>query len=301
MSELREYYDERFDFIEKPEVMEILNEERSLIKIEKPVISIIILVIIMLGCIFANIIINHDPTYMDLSNCNVAPNGEFFFGTDSMGRDIFSMIWYGGRISLIIGILATIISTSIAIIYGGISGLAPKWIDEIMMRFTEILLSIPSILTVVFLQGILGKKNIISISIVIGITSWMSISKIIRGEVIQLKNKEFVIVAKSIGARKLHIIRKHLVPNFIPTIMFMIVMNIRGAIVLEATLSFLGIGLPLEVISWGSMLSLSEKALLTNSWWIIFIPGIFLVVTIMCIANIGKYIERKNNTKESYL
>jgi peptide/nickel transport system permease protein len=242
---------------------------------------------------------NYDPTYMDLSNSNVAPNKEFYFGTDSMGRDIFSMIWYGGRASLLIGILSTIISTFIGIVYGSISGVSSEIVDDMMMRLTEIIISIPSILIIIFVQAMLGKSTPISISIVIGITSWMNISKIVRSEVRQIRNSEYILAAKSMGGNFIYIMGKHLLPNFISAIMFMVVTNIGSSIAIESTLSFLGIGLPLETISWGSMLSLAEQALLTNEWWIILIPGIFLVVTLVCITNIGNYIRKINNKKLS--
>lgn len=265
----------------------------------KPIASFIILAIIVLGCLFAGIIMTKDPTYLDLANCNTPPCAEFLFGTDTLGRDIFSMIWYGGRISLFIGVVATAISTAIAIIYGAVSGLAPVWLDTLMMRFTEILLSVPSLLMVVFIQAILGKANAVTIAVVIGVTNWMSIAKVVRTEVRQIRNSEYVIASRCMGGGFFHILRKHLAPNFVSSIMFMVVMNIRGAIVSESTLSFMGIGLPLEIISWGSMLSLSEKALLTGSWWIILVPGIFLVVTLMCITNIGNYLRREVNRKQS--
>ena len=201
---------------------------------------------------------------MDLMNYNLAPNREFLFGTDTMGRDIFSMIWYGGRISLFIGLLSTVISTAIAVVFGGISGIAPQWLDTLLMRLTEILLSVPNLLLVILLQAILGKPNVVTISVVIGVTSWTSIAKIVRTEVRQIRNSEYAIVS-------------------------------------ESTLSFMGIGLPLEIISWGSMLSLSEKALLTGSWWIILILGIFLVVTLLCMTAIGNDLRRQVNQKQSNL
>ena len=267
----------------------------------KPVVSAAILILIVLGCLCAELIMTKDPTYMDLLNYNKAPDREFLFGTDTMGRDIFSMIWYGGRQSLFIGIAATVISAGIAIVFGTVSGMAPDWLDMLLMRATEILLSIPNLLTVIFLQAILGKANVFSLSFVIGITSWMSIAKIIRTEVRQLRNNEYVIAARCMGGGFFYILCKHLAPNFLSSIMFMVVMNIRSAIVEESTLSFIGIGLPLEVISWGSMLSLSEKALLTGAWWIILIPGVFLVVTLLCITSIGDCIRKKLNKQESNL
>jgi peptide/nickel transport system permease protein len=242
-----------------------------------------------------------DPSYLDLKNFNVAPNAEFLFGTDTLGRDIFSGIWYGGRISIMIGFLATLISTFIAVVYGSISGIAPVWLDTLMMRFTEIFLSVPGLLLVLFLQAILGEANVLTLSIVIGVTSWASIAKVIRTEVRQIRNSEYVVASRCMGGKFFHILQKHLAPNFIASIMFMVVMNVRGAINSESTLSFMGMGLPLEIISWGSMLSLAEKALLTDSWWIILIPGIFLVTLLMCLTNIGNYLRKTANRKESNL
>lgn len=280
-----------------------LKQENVKIKNKKnknmPYISIGILMLIVLCCCFNKQVMNHDPRYMDLINSSLSPNKEFYFGTDSMGRDIFSMIWYGGKISLFIGILSTIISTFIGILYGSISGIASELIDDIMMRLTEIILSIPSILVIIFVQAILGKSTPISISIVIGITSWMNIAKVVRSEVRQIRNSEYILAAKTMGGSYIYIIYQHLVPNFISSIMFMVVTNIGTAIGTESTLSFLGIGLPLEIISWGSMLSLSEQSLLTNQWWVILIPGIFLVTTLVCITNIGNYIRKLNNKKLS--
>ena len=122
-------------------------------KNKSSVIAGSILAVIVFACVFCRFFMTKDPTYMDLENCNISPNKEFFFGTDTMGRDIFSMILYGGRISLFIGLISTVLSTTIAVIYGSFSGIAPEWIDELMMRFTEILLSIPSILLIIFLQA----------------------------------------------------------------------------------------------------------------------------------------------------
>ncbi len=266
-----------------------------------PRVSVILLSVIVICCLSADILITKDPTYLDLQNCNVAPSREFLFGTDTLGRDIFSGIWYGGRISITIGFLATLISTAIAVIYGSISGIAPAWLDTLMMRFTEIFLSVPSLLIVLFLQAILGEANVLSLSIVIGVTSWASIAKVIRTEVLQIRNSEYVAASKCMGGKFFHILGNHLAPNFIASIMFMVVMNVRGAIAAESTLSFMGMGLPLETISWGSMLSLAEKALLTKSWWIILIPGAFLVTLLMCLTNIGNCLRKNANRKESNL
>lgn len=266
-----------------------------------PWISVILLSAIVLCCLFAEVLMTKDPGYLDLKNFNKAPNSEFFFGTDNLGRDLFSGIWYGGRISLAIGLLATLISTCIAVVYGSASGIAPTWFDTLLMRFAEIFLSVPSLLLVLFLQAILGEANVLSLSVVIGVTSWAGIAKIVRTEVRQLRNSEYVVASRCMGGGFFHILIRHLAPNFIAAIMFMVVMNVRGAIASESTLSFMGMGLPIDIISWGSMLSLAENALLSDSWWIIVIPGAFLVTLLMCLTNIGNYLRKTANRKENKL
>lgn len=260
-----------------------------------------VLVVLLLCCLFAEGLMTKDPGYLDLAHCNEAPNREFLFGTDTLGRDIFSGIWYGGRISIAIGFLATAISTAIAVVYGSLSGIAPPAVDGVMMRFAEILLSIPTLLLVLFFQAIWGQASVLSLSVVIGVTSWASIAKVVRTEVRQLRTSEYVVASRCMGGGFFHILRRHLAPNFLASIMFMVVMNVRSAIVSESTLSFLGMGLPLEIISWGSMLSLSEKALMTGSWWIILIPGAFLITLLLCLTNLGNYLRKSAAKKESNL
>lgn len=262
-----------------------------------PVISITILVVIVCGCIFADIIAGQNPYYMHTSQISQAPSIEYVFGTDTLGRDIFAIIWHGGRISLTVGLLATLISTAIAVIYGCISGLAISKIDDAMMRFTEIIMSIPQILMVIFMQAICGEATIVSIGVVLGLTSWMAVAKMVRSEVRQMRNAEFVLAARSMGAGFFYIMWRHLMPNFMSAIMFMIVTNIGSSIAMEATLSFLGLGLPTNVISWGSLMSLSQNAMLTGAWWILLIPGVFLVTTLICITEIGEFL-RTNNRRE---
>lgn len=256
-----------------------------------PKAAALVLAVIVLGCLLCDLFISGDPSRMDPSQINQPPSAEHWFGTDTMGRDLWSIIWFGGRKSLLIGALATLITTAIAVIYGTVSGLAGKTVDSIMMRFTEILLSIPSLLLIIFMQAVAGHRSVVGIAVIIGITGWMSIAKMVRTEVRKIRSSEFVLISRMMGGGFFHVLRRHLAPNFISTIMFMVVMAIRSAIVSESTLSFLGIGLPPEIITWGSMLSLSEKALLTGSWWVILIPGIFLVVTLLCITALGDHIR----------
>lgn len=268
---------------------------------ERPVVSILLLLLIAAGCLACDLFVDKDPSYLDLTHSNVAPNRDYLFGTDTMGRDIFSMIWYGGRISLCIGFVSTFIATVLAVIVGAVSGCASKRADGLIMRMVDILLSVPSLLVVMLLQAILGKASVLSMAIVIGLTGWMSMSKVIRTEVRQIKNSGYVIASQCMGGRFFHILWHHLVPNFISSIMFMVIMSVRTAIAAESTLSFMGIGLPIEVISWGSMLSLAEQALAGSAWWMILIPGFFLAVTLVCLTNLGNYLRRSINGKHSNL
>lgn len=242
-----------------------------------------------------------DPLYMDLAHCNEAPGKEFIFGTDTMGRDIFSMISYGGRISLTIGILATLLSTIMAVLAGSVSGCASARIDGFLMGVTELFLSVPGLLLTVFLQAVFGRANVYSLSVVIGLTGWMSMAKVVRTEVLQLKHTDYVLAAKCLGGGFFHVLFRHLAPNFFPSVLFIAVMNVRNAIVAESTLSFMGLGLPVEEVSWGSILSLSENALLSRSWWTIVIPGIFLVGTLLCLTNLGNYMRGNANRRHSNL
>lgn len=263
--------------------------------------SAVVLALILLGCALIPFFLSQDPAYMELRSASAAPSRAFPFGTDTMGRDIFAMIWSGGRVSLFIGLCSAALSTAIAVLYGALSGCAPDWLDALLMRAVELILCIPSLLLVIFLQALLGKPSVLSLSLVLGLTGWMSIAKVVRSEVRRLRSCDYVLAAKCMGGGFFHVLWTHLLPNFLPSILFMIVMNIRSAIVTESTLSFMGIGLPLEVISWGSMLSLAEKALLTRAWWILILPGVFLITTLLCITNLANALRRRGSARQSSL
>ena len=259
-----------------------------------PYIWITILGVIVGGCILAGLLAPEDPYRMDPTSISMPPGMGHLFGTDTLGRDLFAVIWHGGRISLAIGLLSTLIATVIAVIYGTCSGLATDLIDDAMMRFSEIAMSVPQILFVLFIIAMAGGGNVFVISFAIGITGWMPIAKMIRAEVRQLRSAGFVMAARTMGAGFFYILRKHLMPNYMSQVSYMIISHIGSAIATEATLSFLGLGLPSNVVSWGTLLSLSEKAILTGAWWLLMIPGLFLVVTILCFTEIAEYMRLQN-------
>lgn len=267
----------------------------------KPVAAGAILAVIFTGCLLCERIAVKDPAYLDLAHCSAAPDREFLFGTDTLGRDIFSMIWYGGRVSLLIGAMAALISTVIAVVVGAASGCAGRRLDGVMMRLTELLLSMPNLLVVILLQAMLEKATVLSIAFVIGVTGWTSMAKVVRTQVRQIRDSEYVAASRCMGGGFFHILRWHLAPDFVSSIMFMAVMSVRSAIAAESALSFMGIGLPVEVISWGSMLSLSQQALSSRAWWIILIPGGFLAVTLLCLTSLGNCLQKQGGRRHSNL
>lgn len=266
-----------------------------------PVGSLLVLGLLVVLCLAAPVIAPGDAGYLDLMNTSRPPCAQFPFGTDNLGRDLFRCIWHGGRVSLFIGFFAAAISTAIAVVYGAVSGAAAPAVDGVMMRLTEILLSVPELLVVLFLQAIWGRATPVSIAVIIGVTGWYSIAKVVRTEVRQLRSSEYVAASQAMGGSFWHILRQHLAPNFISSIMFMVVMNVRSAIVAESTLSFLGMGLSVDTVSWGSMLSLSERALMTGSWWIILIPGAFLVALLLALTDVGNWLRKTASRRESNL
>lgn len=267
----------------------------------QPVCSLLVLGLLVVLCLAAPVVAPGDAGYLDLLNVSRPPCAQFPFGTDNLGRDLFRCIWHGGRVSLFIGFFAAAISTAIAVVYGAISGVSAPAADSVLMRLTEILLSVPELLVVLFLQAIWGKATPVSIAVIIGVTGWYSIAKVVRTEVRQLRSSEYVVASQAMGGSFGHILRQHLAPNFISSIMFMVVMNVRSAIVAESTLSFLGMGLSVDTVSWGSMLSLSERALMTGSWWIILIPGAFLVALLLSLTSIGNWLRKTASRRESNL
>ena len=253
----------------------------------RPKIAIAILTISAVLSVFAGFIAPYKPNFMNEYAIGTAPSMSHIFGTDNLGRDLFSMILYGGR------------ATLIAAVYGTLSGMANKHVDRLMMKATDLFMSIPALLLVIVLEAIWGEASYTSLSLVIGITSWMQMSKVIRSEVIRLRKSEFVIAAEMYGGSFWYILRRHLFPNYFSSIMFMAVSNVGSAIIVESTLSFMGLGLPISEISWGSLMSLSQDALLSDQWWMIIIPGLILISVLVSITEIGEYIRGRNTSKGS--
>jgi dipeptide transport system permease protein len=222
----------------------------------------------------------------DFSRKNLRPNAEHWFGTDTSGRDLFTRAWYGARISLFIGIMAATIDFVIGIIYGGVSAIRGGRVDNFMMRFAEVLFSIPYLLMVILMMIVL-ERGIWPIIIAMTITGWIPMARLVRGQVLQLKELDYVHAANAMGAPTSWKLRKHMVPNTMGPILVNITLTVPTAIFAEATLSFLGLGIPAPQASWGTMASDSLSSILVGNFYQLAIPALLISITMFAFNVFG--------------
>ncbi len=238
-----------------------------------------LVLLVFLLSIFAPLVAPYDPTTIDIKNILIGPCLSHLLGTDDLGRDVLSRMLWGGRISLEVGVVAVGISTIIGIILGSLAGYYGGYIDSTIMRGVDIMLCIPKIFLILAVIAIL-EPSIINIMIVIGLTSWMEPARLIRAEFISLKEREFVIAARAIGANDVRIIMKHVLPNGLSPILVSATMGIGAVILIESALSFLGLGVQPPTPSWGSLLS-SGKDNIEIAWWLSVFPGLAILITVL--------------------
>ena len=248
------------------------------------VVGMIIISIVALMAIFVPFL---SPYRYDeiLGRFNEAPNGSNWFGTDDLGRDVFTRIWYGARISLFIGLAAAFIDLIIGVAWGSIAGLTGGKVDDIMMRIADVLTAVPYLLVVIILLVVL-QPGLIPMIIALSITGWVNMARIVRGEVLSIKNQEYVLAARTLGARTGHLIMRHLVPNALGAIIVTMTLTIPSAIFTESFLSYIGLGVPQPQASWGTMASDGNNAIDTAPWRLIF-PAIFISLTIFAFNAVG--------------
>lgn len=248
------------------------------------IFSIIFLIFIVFISVFAFFIpINPDAT--DTANMLQSPSISHLFGTDELGRDYLTRTIYGGRVSLIVGVLAMIISTSIGILVGTISGYFGGKIDNILMRFVDIISSIPWLILVTVISIFL-KPGLQAIIIVIGLFTWMEIARLVRAETLSIKEREYVLYAISIGQSSKTIIFKHIIPSVFPTIIIASTTSIAEAIMTESSLSFLGLGIQQPMSSWGNLLQ-NAQANLQSAAYMAILPGVLIILTIYSFNKLG--------------
>ncbi|AGX03455.1 MULTISPECIES: ABC transporter permease [Bacillaceae] len=247
--------------------------------------GIVLLAILVFMAIFGPYMTPYDYASNDLGNKNQSPSSEHWFGTDDLGRDVFARTWEGARISLFIGLAAALIDLFIGVLWGGIAGFKGGRTDEYMMRAADVLYGIPYLLLVILLMVVLGQ-SVGTMILAMTITGWINMSRIVRGQVLSLKNQEYVLASRTLGANVSRIMFKHLIPNTMGPILVTMTLTVPSAIFTEAFLSYLGLGLTPPVASWGTMANDGLPALRYYPWRLFF-PATFICLTIFAFNVIG--------------
>lgn len=243
------------------------------------------LTLVILISLFVVFIKGLDPDAIDVVNKLQGPSAEHWFGTDNMGRDYFARVLYGGRISLLVGVLAMLTSIILGVTVGTISGYFGGIVDNVLMRIVDVFQSIPWIIMVTVV-GIIFKKGLFSIIFVIGLFSWMEIARLVRSEVLSSKEREYVQYARFIGVRSFAVMLQHVLPSVFPTIITAATAAIASAIMTESSLSFLGLGIQQPMSSWGSLLQQAQQYLQTAPYMAV-LPGILIILTVYSFNKLG--------------
>ncbi|WP_430154805.1 ABC transporter permease [Paenibacillus thiaminolyticus] len=246
--------------------------------------AIILLAVFALASIFA-FLVPYDPNKIVVTERLLPPSAAHWFGTDDYGRDYLARALYGGRVSLSVGFLAMAIAVIVGTAVGTVSGYFGGWIDNVLMRIVDILMSIPSFFLMLILNAYL-KPGITTIILIIGMLSWMNIARIVRAETLSVKQREYVLYARVSGQNTLAIILKHIVPNIMSTIIVAATINIASAILMESSLSFLGLGIQQPNSSWGSMLN-NAQGFIGEAPYLALFPGLFILLTVLSFNVLG--------------
>lgn len=252
------------------------------------IVALAFLVAITMISIFA-FLSPYDPDAINVLHRMEPPSAAHWCGTDDLGRDYLTRVLYGGRISLLVGTIAMLISTGIGVIVGTVSGYFGGKIDSILMRFVDILSSIPWMILVTVIS-IFFKPGLQAIITVIGLFTWMSIARLVRAETLSVKEREYVLYAKAINQSELFIIVRHILPSVLPTIIIAATIGIANAIMIESSLSFLGLGVQQPMSSWGSMLNRAQS-MIARAPYMAIVPGVLIILTVFAFNKIGDLIR----------
>ncbi len=267
---------------------------RSLRQNKGAMAGVVVIFIVAMAAIFSEWITPHDPTLRDISQRLQPPlseiDGQFYlFGTDALGRDIFSRIIYGTRVTMIVGLASVILAGSLGIILGLWAGYTRGRADTVIMRIADIQLAVPFMLLAIAVAGALGSslRNTI---IILGITGWVTYGRLIRSETLSVREHEYVLAARAIGATDGRIILRHVLPNVRTSMIVAATLMVARMLIAEATLSFLGLGVPISTPTWGVMIS-EGREYITTSWWVATIPGLAILITVMSVNLVGDWLR----------
>jgi len=231
-----------------------------------------------------------DPLDIQMQEALLAPSSQHPLGTDQLGRDLYARMLYGARVSIRVGIVAVGIATLIGVLLGAIAGYWGRWVDGIIMRFVDVMLCFPAIFLILAAVAFLDQSEW-NIIVIIGLTSWMGVARLVRAEILSLKEREFILAARATGAGPARIILRHLLPNAAAPIVVTATLGVGVAILVESGLSFLGIGIPPPIPSWGNVLT-EGKETLGVAWWLTVIPGGAIFMVVMACNLLGEGLRR---------
>lgn len=253
------------------------------------------MLLVTLTALLAPLLAGQDPAAIDPLNRLKPPmwmdggSAAHWLGTDNLGRDMWSRIVYGSRVSLIVGIGAVLVSGLIGAALGLMSGFYGKWVDAVIMRVADSFMAIPTILFMLVVLAVVGP-GLTTLIFVIGVTNWVSYTRVVRGEVLSIKERDFVKAARSVGAKNGRIVLKHILPNILSSFIVLSGMNVATTIIMEASLSFLGLGIKPPAVSWGGMLS-DGRQYIATSWWVATFPGIAITITVLGVIFLGDWLR----------
>lgn len=251
------------------------------------VIGLVVLILLALIAIFAPVIARHDPNRGDFRRIDLKPSWEYPLGTDGNGRDYFSRLVYGSRVSLSVGIVSTAIAGAIGTVLGAVSGFYRGKVDLVIQRFTDMVLTFPSLIILITLVAYVGP-SLYNIILVLGLLQWTSFCRVVRGQVLSVREVAFVDAARTLGASNSSILFRHILPNVLPFIVVLATLNIAGIILTEAALSFLGLGVQVPTATWGNMLQQSQTLdILVNKPWRWIAPGSAIALCVLSINFVG--------------
>ena len=248
-------------------------------------ISAIVIILIILMAIFAPLIAPYGESETSLTERLTGPSAAHIFGTDYLGRDVFTRLLYGARVSLIVGIMPSVIALVVGVILGLLAGYLGGWVDYVIMRIADVMLSIPSLLLAMVVMYIMGT-SVVTLFIALSMTSWASVARVVRSQTLSLKESEYVEAAKSIGVSKWKIMIRHIMPNCIPSLIVLFTLNVPSAILSESSLSFLGIGVQPPAASWGLMVNEAKQFLFTSPM-LCLAPCLVIMVVVLAFNFLG--------------
>jgi peptide/nickel transport system permease protein len=244
---------------------------------------------LFLVSLFAPWLAPYDPSFIDIKEVLMPPSPEHWLGTDPLGRDVLSRIIFGSQVSLKVGFVAVGLATLIGILVGATAGYYGGWVDLVLMRFVDLMLCFPSFFLILAVIALL-EPSIWNIMVVIGVTGWMGVARLVRAEFLSLREREFVVAARALGATDVRLILRHLLPNALAPVMVSATLGVAGAILTESALSFLGLGVQPPTPSWGNILT-AGKDNIEIAWWLSVFPGLAILVTVMSYNLLGEGIR----------